>query len=93
MIRNEDSSTFSFYLLRDILANAALKKLDWQMAEHAFVKLQDYNGIQFLKRLRNIQSDALKRAEVCVFLGDLEAAEKIYFENDRRYNNDIGLSR
>ncbi|KAI3420246.1 WD repeat-containing protein 35 [Globodera pallida] len=70
--------------LRNILATAALKKLDFQTAEHAFVKLEDFGGIHFLKRLQNIHSDALKKAEVCAFLGDLEAAEKIYFENDRR---------
>uniref|UniRef100_A0A914HN51 WD repeat-containing protein 55 homolog n=1 Tax=Globodera rostochiensis TaxID=31243 RepID=A0A914HN51_GLORO len=70
--------------LWNILATAALKKLDFQTAEHAFVKLEDFGGIQFLKRLQNIHSDALKKAEVCAFLGDLEAAEKIYFENDRR---------
>uniref|UniRef100_A0A183BUW6 ANAPC4_WD40 domain-containing protein n=1 Tax=Globodera pallida TaxID=36090 RepID=A0A183BUW6_GLOPA len=70
--------------LWNILATAALKKLDFQTAEHAFVKLEDFGGIHFLKRLQNIHSDALKKAEVCAFLGDLEAAEKIYFENDRR---------
>ncbi|KAL3125948.1 hypothetical protein niasHT_009477 [Heterodera trifolii] len=70
--------------LWNILATAALKRLDFQTAEHAFVKLEDYGGIQFLKRLQNIHSDGLKKAEVCAFLGDLETAEKIYFENDRR---------
>lgn len=54
-------------------------------AEQAFVKLQDYGGIQFLKRLQNIKSMDLKKAEIMVFLGDLEMAEKIYFENDRRF--------
>lgn len=67
------------------MAKDALKRLDLRTAEHAFVKLQDYGGILFLKRLQNIHSDALKRAEVSVFLGDLETAEKIYFEQDRRY--------
>uniref|UniRef100_A0A914MD46 Anaphase-promoting complex subunit 4-like WD40 domain-containing protein n=2 Tax=Meloidogyne TaxID=189290 RepID=A0A914MD46_MELIC len=70
--------------LWNILAKDALKRLDLRTAEHAFVKLQDYGGILFLKRLQNIHSDSLKRAEVSVFLGDLETAEKIYFENDRR---------
>lgn len=63
---------------------AALKRLDLRTAEHAFVKQQDYGGIMFLKRLQHIQSEPLKKAEVCTFLGDLDAAEKIYFEQDRR---------
>uniref|UniRef100_A0A915D9I2 Anaphase-promoting complex subunit 4-like WD40 domain-containing protein n=1 Tax=Ditylenchus dipsaci TaxID=166011 RepID=A0A915D9I2_9BILA len=70
--------------LWSILATAALKRLDFKTAEHAFVKLQDYGGIQFLKKLQNIQSEAMKKAEVSVFLGDLDLAEKIYFDNDRR---------
>ena len=73
------------------MATAALKRLDLRTAEHAFVKVQDYGGILFLKRLQNIYSDALKKAEVCVFLGDLEMAEKIYFEQDRRQNRQTKL--
>ena len=70
---------------RSILADAALRRLDSKTAERAFVKLQDYGGIRFLKRLQKIHSDALKKAEVSVFLGDIETAEKICFENDRRF--------
>ncbi|KAI6243756.1 WD repeat-containing protein 35 [Aphelenchoides fujianensis] len=70
--------------LWDLLATHALNRLDMKAAEQAFVKLQDYGGLQFLKKLQNIKSESLKKAEVCTFLGDLDTAEHIYFENDRR---------
>lgn len=73
--------------LWSILVRAALKKMNFKVAEHAFVKLQDYGGIQFIKRLKNIQLDEFKKAEIHVFFGEFEAAEKIYFENDRRLVN------
>lgn len=37
-----------------LLSEAALNKLDLKMAEHAFVKLKDYYGIEFVKKLQNI---------------------------------------
>ncbi|KAI6210654.1 WD repeat-containing protein 35 [Aphelenchoides besseyi] len=69
--------------LWELLAAYALSRLDIKSAEQAFVKLQDYGGLQFLKKLQNIKSESLKKAEVCIFLGDLDTAEHIYFENDR----------
>jgi WD repeat-containing protein 35 len=37
-----------------LLSESALNKLDLKMAEHAFVKLKDYYGIEFVKKLQNI---------------------------------------
>ena len=37
-----------------LLAESALKALDLKTAEHAFVKSKDYYGIEFVKRLHNI---------------------------------------
>uniref|UniRef100_A0A1I7Y670 WD_REPEATS_REGION domain-containing protein n=1 Tax=Steinernema glaseri TaxID=37863 RepID=A0A1I7Y670_9BILA len=70
--------------LWSLLAEVALTRLDTATAEHAFVRLQDYSGIQFLKKLKNVQVDDLKKAEVCLFLGKVDEAEKIYMEADRR---------
>ncbi|KAK0405878.1 hypothetical protein QR680_018247 [Steinernema hermaphroditum] len=70
--------------LWSLLAEVALTRLDLATAEHAFVRLQDYAGIQFLKKLKNVQIDKLKKAEVCLFLGKVDEAEKIYMDNDRR---------
>uniref|UniRef100_A0AC35FRG4 Uncharacterized protein n=1 Tax=Panagrolaimus sp. PS1159 TaxID=55785 RepID=A0AC35FRG4_9BILA len=43
-------------MLWKLLAKMAMTKLDFRMAEHAFVKLRDYLGICFLKRLESIQN-------------------------------------
>lgn len=67
-----------------LLAGAALKQLDFETAENAFVRCTNYPGIQLIKRLRTIQSDALQKAEIAAFFGDFDAAEKLYVDADRR---------
>lgn len=67
-----------------LLAEAALKKLELDMAENAFVRCSNYPGIQLIKRLRNISSDILQKAEVAAFYGEFEEAEKLYMDADRR---------
>jgi hypothetical protein len=40
---------------RRALAEQALNHSDLKVAEHAFVKLHDYHGLQFLRRLQQFQ--------------------------------------
>lgn len=42
---------------RRALAEEALHHLDIKVAEHAFVKVHDYYGLQFLRRLQQFQVD------------------------------------
>ncbi|EJD74175.1 WD repeat protein 35 [Loa loa] len=67
-----------------LLAEVALNRLDTVIAEHAFVMLKDYAGIQLIKRIGALQHDGFKKAEVAAFYGRIDEAEKIYMENDRR---------
>ncbi|EJW70715.1 hypothetical protein WUBG_18377 [Wuchereria bancrofti] len=67
-----------------LLAEVALNRLDTVIAEHAFVMLKDYAGIQLIKRIGKLQNDEFKKAEVATFYGRIDEAEKIYMENDRR---------
>lgn len=67
-----------------LLAEAALKKLDFETAENAFVRCTNYPGIELIKRLRTIQSETLQKAEVAAFFGDFDDAEKLYIDADRR---------
>ena len=39
---------------RRLLAEAALEKLEFEVAEKAFVHSKDYQGIQFVKRLKKL---------------------------------------
>ncbi|XP_063298196.1 WD repeat-containing protein 35 [Pelobates fuscus] len=67
-----------------LLAEAALQKLDLPTAEQAFVRCKDYQGIEFVKRLGNLQSESMKRAEVSAYFGKFEEAERMYLDMDRR---------
>lgn len=69
---------------RRLLAEAALQKLDLQTAEQAFVRCKDYQGIKFVKRLGNLQSESLKQAEVAAYFSRFEEAERMYLDMDRR---------
>lgn len=70
---------------RRLLAEAALQKLDLRMAEKAFVRCKDYQGIEFVKRLGNLQNEPMKQAEVAAYFGSFEEAERMYLDMDRRY--------
>lgn len=70
---------------RRLLAEAALQKLDLKTAEKAFVRCKDYQGIEFVKRLANLQSEPMKQAEVAAYFGSFEEAERMYLDMDRRY--------
>ncbi|XP_067559738.1 WD repeat-containing protein 35 isoform X6 [Pseudorca crassidens] len=67
-----------------LLAEAALQKLDLHTAEQAFVRCKDYQGIKFVKRLGNLQSESMKQAEVAAYFGRFEEAERMYLDMDRR---------
>ncbi|XP_012582813.1 PREDICTED: WD repeat-containing protein 35 [Condylura cristata] len=67
-----------------LLAEAALQKLDLHTAEQAFVRGKDYQGIKFVKRLGNLQTESMKQAEVVAYFGRFEEAERMYLDMDRR---------
>ncbi|EGW08224.1 WD repeat-containing protein 35 [Cricetulus griseus] len=66
-----------------LLAEAALQKLDLYMAQQAFVRCKDYQGIKFVKRLGNLQSESMKQAEIIAYFGRFEEAERMYLDMDR----------
>ncbi len=50
----------------------------------AFVKLVDYQGIQFVKRLRRLDDKVKQRAEVAVYFQRFDEAEALYRDIDRK---------
>lgn len=68
-----------------MLAESALENLDLKMAEQAFVRCRDYQGIEFVKRLKNLQSETMRSAEVAAYFKRFEEAERMYMDMDRRY--------
>ncbi|XP_071111924.1 WD repeat-containing protein 35-like isoform X1 [Haliotis cracherodii] len=67
-----------------LLAESSLEQLNLKVAETAFVKCKDFQGIEFVKRLGNLQNETMKQAEVAAYFRRFEEAEKIYVEMDRR---------
>ncbi len=50
-----------------LLAEAAIEDLDFVTAESAYVRCKDYPGIQFVKRLQNVQNQTIQKAEVAAW--------------------------
>ncbi|KAK3580220.1 hypothetical protein CHS0354_012747 [Potamilus streckersoni] len=67
-----------------LLAESALEQLNLKVAEQAFVRCKDYQGIEFVKRLGNLQSENMKQAEVAAYFRRFEEAERKYLDMDRR---------
>jgi len=67
-----------------LLAEAALERQDLEVAEKAFVRCQDYQGIKFTKRIAKLDSEVKKSAEIVAYFQRYEEAERIYLDMDRR---------
>ena len=53
-------------VFRKLLGESALEKLELEMAEKAFVKSRDYQGIYFVKRLKKLNVRVCVCVCVCV---------------------------
>ncbi|KAH0575427.1 WD40 repeat protein [Spironucleus salmonicida] len=63
--------------LYKIVAEAALRDLQLDIASQCFVRASDYISYHFTEYIRRIGSDELRKAEVAVFLSDFKLAEHI----------------
>ncbi|KNC54767.1 flagellar associated protein [Thecamonas trahens ATCC 50062] len=66
-----------------ILAEAALEALDLGLARAAFIKYGNYEGLVFLKSLREVKDPLKQAAEVAAYFGRFDQAEKLYMEMNR----------
>jgi len=67
-----------------LLAEAALDQLDFGVAEKAFVRFEEYQGIQLVKRLRLLDDRVKQKAEVAAYFQRFDEAESLYREIDRK---------
>lgn len=83
----EDAATFiednPHPRLWRLLAESALAKLDLDISDRAFVRCQDFQGIEFVKRLKRLDDPIKQKAEVAVYFQRFEEAERMYIEIDR----------
>ena len=70
--------------LSRLLAEAALEKLEFDLAEKSFVQCSDYQGIQFVKRLRELSNKKMQAAEVASYFHKFDDAEEMYVGMDRK---------
>jgi WD repeat-containing protein 35 len=70
--------------LWELLAESALKAFNFDIAEKSFVKCKNYAGIQFVKKLKKLTNDDIRRAQIAGFYGNFDEAEKIYLHIDRK---------
>jgi WD repeat-containing protein 35 len=70
--------------LWELFAENALLQLDFINAEKAMLQYNDYLGLSFLKRVKAIDDDLLKKAEIHQFFLEYDKAEEIYTTADRK---------
>jgi len=63
-----------------LIAKQALDTLNFFVAETAFVKCNDYPGIQFVKQLKLLSNRKKQQAEVMAYFGRFDEAEQIYLK-------------
>jgi WD repeat-containing protein 35 len=59
------------------LYSTALEQLNFVVADKAFVKCRDYQGIQFVKQLKLVADRNRQRAEVCTYFKRFDEAEQV----------------
>ncbi|XKL59501.1 hypothetical protein PGB90_000517 [Kerria lacca] len=67
-----------------LLAEAALRKMNLSIAEMAFVRRNDYAGVQLIKKLSDLQNDQMKKALMESYFRNFDGAENLYLKLDRR---------
>ncbi|EFA11044.2 WD repeat-containing protein 35 isoform X1 [Tribolium castaneum] len=72
-----------------LLAEGALREMNLSMAESAFVRSRDYARVLFVKKLKDINSNAIRKARIATYFKNFDEAEKTYMEADR---SDLALS-
>jgi WD repeat-containing protein 35 len=67
-----------------LLAEAALEKLDFDTAYRSFVSCADYQGVQFVKKLKEFKDRLKQQAEVAAYFKNFDEAERVYKSIDRK---------
>jgi len=91
LLENEDlEGAYAFLAERShprlwrLMAEVSLDSLEFDWADKAFVRCGDYQGIQFVKRLRQLKDKMKQKAEVAVYFQRYDEAENIYRDIDRK---------
>jgi WD repeat-containing protein 35 len=67
-----------------LICETALEKLNFNVAERAFVKTDDYHGVQLIQKLQTYDERNKQKAEIHAWFGRFDDAEEIYRTIDRK---------
>lgn len=67
-----------------LIAETALEKFNFSVAERAFVKTEDYHGVKLIQKLQQFDERNKQKAEISIWFNRFDEAEEIYKTIDRR---------
>ena len=70
------------------LSLKAMENLDFDTAQKSLLQINDFNGIEFLNRVKNLNDPELQKAEIAQYNADYEEASKLFSKTNR---NDLKL--
>ena len=71
------------------ITKKALEKLDFDTAQKTMLQTGDFEGLEFLKNVKNIEDDELKKAEILQYNSNYDEASNKYNQMNR---NDLNLA-
>ena len=71
------------------LSQKALENRDFDTAHKSMIQMNDYNGLEFLKEIKNVEDPEVQKAEIAQFNSQYDEASKLYTKNGR---NDLNLA-
>ena len=70
------------------LALKSMEDLDFDTAQKSLLQINDFNGIEFLNRIKKIKDPELQKAEIAQYNSNFEEASKLFSKSNR---NDLKL--
>jgi len=70
--------------LWELITEASMDKLNFNIAERAFVKIEDYYGVQMINKIQGMDEKAKQKAEVACYFKRYDEAEEIFKTINRK---------
>ena len=70
------------------LSQRAMENLDFDTAHKSMLQINDFDGLEFLKEVKNVEDPEVQKAEIAQYNSQYEEASKLYAKNGR---NDLNL--
>ena len=71
------------------LSKRAMEELDFDTAHRSMLQMNDFDGLEFLKQVKNVEDPEIQKAEIAQFNSQYDEASKLYAKTGR---NDLNLA-